>query len=253
MQIIKTVEQWRSWRSGNTHASKSIGFVPTMGALHKGHLSLVERSVKENQINVVSIFLNPTQFNNQSDLQAYPESFETDVAQLERTGVDQLLAPDFNEIYPDNYQYKVIETSLSKQLCGKHRPGHFDGVLSVVLRLLNLVQPDRAYFGEKDYQQYQLVKGMAEAFLLETEIVSCSTVREADGLAFSSRNFRLTPGDRELAPKFYEILSSRLDLEKAVSELVASGFKVDYVEDFKNRRFGAVYLGEVRLIDNVPC
>jgi pantoate--beta-alanine ligase len=155
-------------------------------------------------------------------------------------------------MYHDGYRYQVTENTLSRELCGVHRPGHFDGVLSVVLKLFQLVKPDRAYFGEKDYQQLELVRGMAGAFFLDLEIVAVATVREADGLAMSSRNARLTPAQRAQAPVFPEILRSSPDAAEAAQRLEAFGFDVDYVEDRPSRRFGAVKLGDVRLIDNVP-
>lgn len=146
----------------------------------------------------------------------------------------------------------MIETAFSRELCGAHRPGHFDGVLSVVLKLFNLVKPDRAYFGEKDYQQLELVRGMTEAYFLDLLIVAVPTVREADGLAMSSRNARLSPAERAQATSFPEILRSTLGAAEAAQLLRAAGFDVDYVEDRLGRRFGAVRLGDVRLIDNVP-
>ncbi|MEE8437781.1 MAG: pantoate--beta-alanine ligase [Candidatus Neomarinimicrobiota bacterium] len=231
--------------------SGSLGFVPTMGALHKGHLSLIKASIKNNDFTVVSIFLNPTQFNNSEDFSNYPRTFEADKNLLESEGVDILLIPDYSQLYADGYKYNILETEFSKLLCSKTRPGHFEGVLTVVMKLLNLVQPSTAYFGEKDYQQYLLVKGMARAFFLKTEIAACPIVREADGLAYSSRNRRLSPEERRKAPLFYALLKSDLDPENITMELKAAGFKVDYVEEIGNRRFGAVYAGEVRLIDNV--
>ena len=250
MKIIDDLDQWVELRKSD-YNSGSLGFVPTLGALHKGHLSLVHRSVKDNDFTVVSIFLNPTQFNNQADFRVYPRTFESDKFLLEEAGVDVLLYPDYDQIYPDDYQYKVMESEFSKQLCGRHRPEHFDGVLTVVLKLLSLVQAHCAYFGEKDYQQYLLVKGMAQAFFLNTEIIPCPTVREVDGLACSSRNSLLTSKSRQRAPIFYSLLKSELDRDSIVLELEAVGFKVDYVKEVGHRRYGAVYLGDVRLIDNV--
>ena len=228
-----------------------IGFVPTLGGLHAGHRSLVERSVRENPLTVVSLFLNPTQFDQQGDLDSYPAERERDLALLEAWGVDHVLVPAPDAIYPDDYRFRVSEDSLSRTLCGAHRPGHFDGVLTVVLRLLNLVRPARAYFGEKDYQQLTLVRGLAEAFFLDTEIVACATVREADGLALSSRNARLDATQRALAPSLYRALSESADPASARLRLTELGFDVDYVEDLQGRRLAAANLGAVRLIDNI--
>ncbi len=230
----------------------SIGFVPTMGALHAGHLALVRKSEAENDITIVSIFVNPTQFNDKKDFENYPNTLEEDKNLLYQEGTALLFYPKYNELYPDDYHYKVSEDSLSKILCGAHRPGHFDGVLTIVMKLLNLVQADRAYFGEKDFQQMQLVKGMTEAFFMPTHIVAMSTVREADGVAMSSRNRRLSSTEREQAKEFPKILALEGVSNTERKELLANkGFEVDYIEELNHRRFGAVKLGQVRLIDNV--
>jgi len=251
-QIIHDLYEWSSLREKTVKQTGSLGFVPTMGALHKGHLSLVERSVKENDRNAVSIFVNPTQFDNPADLDNYPQTITEDMKQLEQAGVDVILLPEYEKLYPDNYRYQVSENRFSTKLCGSFRQGHFDGVLTVVMKLLNLVRADRAYFGEKDYQQYLLIKDMVEAFFLPTKIIPCTTIREADGLAFSSRNIRLTPEERRRAPLLYELLKSDMNSREVIECLESSGFVVDYIEEIKNRRYGAVHLGKVRLIDNVP-
>jgi pantoate--beta-alanine ligase len=230
----------------------TLGFVPTMGALHAGHLSLVERSRKENDFTLVSIFVNPTQFNDPKDLEKYPRTFENDLQILEAAGADFLLYPDFNSLYPDHYRYKLQENEVSRSLCGAHRPGHFDGVLSVVMKLFNIARADRAYFGEKDYQQLLLIQGMAEAFFMKTQVIGCTTVREKDELAMSSRNTLLTPAERKQAALFPEILSAAGSLDSIRSQLTQAGFEVDYIEEKFGRRFGAVRLGSVRLIDNFP-
>ena len=245
-QVFDELSRWQAFR---TSLSGSLGFVPTMGALHEGHAALIERSVQENDHTLVSIFVNPTQFNDPKDLEKYPRTLEADVELLNRVGADYLLLPKAESIYTDGYRYR--EGEQSRLLCGAHRPGHFDGVLSVVLKLLNLAQADRAYFGEKDFQQYLLVKGMAEAFFLKTEIVSCETVRERDGLAMSSRNSRLQPEERRKSSAFPALLRSAKSAEDASRALQNQGFKVDYVEDHFGRRLGAVHIGAVRLIDNV--
>jgi pantoate--beta-alanine ligase len=248
MKVFHDIERWRAHRA---KLAQSPGFVPTMGALHEGHLSLVDRSRRENAVTVVSVFVNPAQFDDPSDLEAYPARIEADLERLATRGVDAVWLPDAAAIYPDDYRYRVTETELSRRWCGAHRPGHFDGVLTVVLRLLNLVRPARAYFGEKDWQQLQLVRGMAEAFFLDVEIVACPVVRERDGLAMSSRNLRLGDEARALAPRFAAVLRSASTAGAARDALAEAGFEVDYVDDIGDRRLAAVRLGDVRLIDNV--
>ena len=249
MKIVTNLKEWQTIRSAL--GDESVGFVPTMGALHSGHRSLVERARAETRIVVASIFVNPTQFNDPKDFEKYPKTWESDVAQLQAAGCDYLLAPLFTELYPDGYRYLVDEKEFSRLLCGAHRPGHFQGVLSVVMKLLNLVRPTCAYFGEKDYQQLKLIEGMVDAFFMPTRIVPCPTIREADGLAMSSRNTRLSPEHREKAPLFHRVLRSGKSVAEMRAELENAGFEIDYIEEIHGRRFGAVKLGEVRLIDNV--
>ncbi len=251
IQVITDLKRWRQTRNSPSWRGKSIGFVPTMGALHEGHLSLVRRCVDENDITTVTIFVNPTQFNDSKDLASYPRDFERDRDLLEEAGVQIILSPEYDEIYPDDYRYRVCEKNFSKKLCGAHRPRHFDGVLTVVMKLLNIVKAHRAYFGEKDYQQYELIRRMADAFFLRTEIIPCPTIRESDGLAFSSRNDLLTLEERKIAPRFYRLLCSDMSLKEIKEKLYETGFRVDYVEEIGNRRYGAVHLGNVRLMDNV--
>lgn len=250
VQVLDRLDDWRRLRAALDDSS--LGFVPTMGALHHGHASLLERSVAENDHTVLSVFVNPTQFDQAEDLAAYPLTLDHDRRLAEELGVDVVLCPQAEEIYPDGYAYKVTESSFSQHLCGAHRAGHFDGVLTVVLKLLNLVRPRRAYFGEKDFQQLELVRGMAEAFFLDVEIVPCPTVREPDGLAASSRNQGLTPGQRIRARDFPRLLQSPGPAADVATQLADRGFSVDYVEEHGGRRFGAVRLGQVRLIDNIP-
>ena len=229
----------------------AVGFVPTMGALHAGHASLIKRSRNENEITVVSIFVNPTQFNNPEDLQKYPRTWDADLKIAEQAGAQIILSPSFHEIYPDNYQYKISENNFSTKLCGAHRPGHFDGVLTVVMKLLNIVRPKNAYFGEKDYQQLTLIKQMTEAFFMQTQICPCPTQREFDGLAMSSRNIRLTPAGRTKAPLIYQALMNFSNSMEARNFLEDSGIQVEYLEEFENRRYIAAFIDGVRLIDNV--
>lgn len=243
---------WRHERAGQRRDGLTLGFVPTMGALHEGHRSLVRRSKAENDLTLVSIFVNKAQFNDPGDLARYPRPLEADLATLDADGVDYVYLPLDGDLYEDGYRYRVTETDLATVMEGAHRPGHFDGVLTVVLKLLQIASAERAYFGEKDWQQLMLVRGMVRAFFLPTTIVACVTVREPDGLALSSRNQHLLPEERAIAPRFYRALSSARSPEAAALELRESGFAVDYVEDRDERRLGAVRLGRVRLIDNVP-
>lgn len=250
MKVITDISEWRLVRRGKEFQNKKIGFIPTMGALHEGHLSLIKTSIEDCDLTVVSIFVNPTQFNKSSDLENYPSNIGRDIQLLGESGVNYVFAPGFQSIYPDTYKYKVIETELSNKLCGSSRPGHFDGVLTVVMKLINIVKPNKAYFGEKDYQQYILIRKMVSAFFIDTEIVVCPIVRCDDGLAHSSRNERLTEDERKLAPVFPKLLKSGLPLSEIKNQLSSLGFKVDYIEEIDDRRYGAVYLGSVRLIDN---
>lgn len=249
MKIFTSMTDWQAFR--RDVIKHPLGFVPTMGALHEGHLSLVRASQEKDALTVVSLFVNPTQFDDKSDFEKYPNDSSTDLERLEKAGVDIVLIPDETQIYTDDYRFKVTESDFSRRLCGAHRPGHFDGVLTVVMRLLNLVGPDRAYFGEKDYQQLNLIQDMVKAFFMPVEIVACATVREADGLAMSSRNKHLDAHNRRKAAELYAVLKSCGTADEASQLLAGQGFDVDYVEDIANRRLAAARLGETRLIDNV--
>jgi len=251
-RVIHTVAEWRTLRAEYRAAKRGVGFVPTMGALHAGHASLFRAARSGNAVVLASVFVNPTQFDEQQDFDKYPRTLETDVALMEASGVDVVFAPSVAEMYPNGTRYAVVENEFSRELCGAHRPGHFSGMLTVVLKLLQIADAERAYFGEKDFQQLQLVRGMTSAFFLPTEIIGCPTVREADGLALSSRNARLSPTERALAPRFHAALSTASTATAARTQLEAAGFLVDYVEDRDRRRLGAVRLGSTRLIDNVP-
>lgn len=262
MEIFKTLAEFRAWRDGIEKHSfhigtrMKIGFVPTMGALHEGHASLLRRSREENDLTVLSIYVNPTQFNATDDLNKYPRTTGQDLEIAHRCGVDAVLIPAAtDELYPDGYKYQVVEKEFSKTLEGEFRPGHFEGMMTVVLKFLNLVRATKAYFGEKDFQQLVLVQGMTKAFFIDTEIVGCPTIREEDGLAMSSRNLRLARPDREIAPKLFSAMSTISDAASARAELERDGFRVDYLVDQtingENRRLVAASLGDVRLIDNV--
>lgn len=193
---------------------KEIGFVPTMGALHEGHASLVKRSVKENEITVVSVFVNPTQFNDKNDLKNYPRTLDADCALLEKCGADYVLAPSVEEMYPTpdtrQFEYPPVSTVME----GAHRPGHFNGVCQVVSRLFYIVKPTRAYFGEKDWQQIAVVKAMVRHLGLGVQIVECDIVRDKDGLAKSSRNTLLSADERAIAPAIYKALKESIKYAK---------------------------------------
>jgi pantoate--beta-alanine ligase len=250
MHVCKTVAEWQSLRQSPDWFGHSVGFVPTMGALHGGHVSLLQRARAGNQRVVLSIFVNPTQFNEPNDLANYPRSIEADL-EVARPYADAVLIPASAELYRDRYCYRVTESDLSRRWEGVHRPGHFDGVLTIVLKLLNIVQPQRAYFGEKDWQQLQLVRGMVEALFIPVEIIGCPTIREEDGLALSSRNRRLSHLGRSHASAFPQALRTARDAASAAANLKVHGFEVDYVEDYDGVRLGAVRIDGVRLIDNV--
>lgn len=254
-----------------------IGFIPTMGALHKGHITLIEASKKTDTLTICSIFVNPTQFNNTADFETYPVTIEKDIDLLEKAGCNVLFLPSVDEIYPADssttlpYELGFIETVLD----GKYRPGHFQGVCNVVKRLLDIVQPNMIYLGQKDYQQCMVIKKLIELIQSPTQIIVCPTLRESDGLAMSSRNMRLTPVERIKAVRISEVLlfikqqikpGNLEDLKKrSINYLTNEGYKVDYVEIAKSTNLRlvqnwdgktklvalvAAFLNEVRLIDN---
>jgi pantoate--beta-alanine ligase len=258
-------------------AEGSVGFVPTMGALHKGHLSLVEAAAADNSVVVVSIFVNPTQFNDPGDLERYPRNLEADMEMLKTTQCNIVFAPDAAEVYPDpdnrRFNFGLLETVME----GKYRPGHFNGVAQVVSRLFDIVKPDKAYFGQKDFQQLAVIKAMVNMLGLKVEIVPCPIIREGNGLAMSSRNELLSPEERMESALIYTTLkrARQLTEEKSVQELgkwvretinKCPFLNVEYFEIIdsetlqpvtewspKGTKTGciAVYCGKVRLIDNV--
>jgi pantoate--beta-alanine ligase len=250
MHVSHTVAQWLERR--RNLSGRTIGFVPTMGALHRGHASLVERCRRENQTVAVSIFVNPSQFNDPRDLDRYPRTLDSDLALLRELGTDEVLLPSASDLYPQGYRCRIEAESLTGVMEGTHRPGFLQGVMTVVLKLLNLVRADRAYFGEKDYQQLKAITEMAAEFFIPTEIVGCATVRAESGLAESSRNVLLSAGARENAAVLFRTLTSAATPSAARLLLEAEGFAVDYVEEHWGRRFAAAFLDGVRLIDNVP-
>ncbi|MBL6429819.1 MAG: pantoate--beta-alanine ligase [Marivita sp.] len=277
MKIIRTKAELRALTQSWRRAGDSIGVVPTMGALHAGHLSLVDRACDENDRVIVTLFVNPRQFNSPEDLAKYPRTEDSDAEKLTPYGADVLYVPDGPQMYPDGFATTISVTGVSAGLCGGARPGHFDGVATVVTKLFLQCDADRAYFGEKDYQQLQVVIRLAEDLDLKTEIVGCPTVREDDGLAMSSRNLRLGPGPREIAPVIAQVLDDAARvisrggqvaqaLDNARAALLTAGFDtIDYLElrsdpdlklmnraDRPGRLFLAAWLDGVRLIDNVP-
>jgi pantoate--beta-alanine ligase len=259
-------------------SNRVVGFVPTMGALHAGHAALIQRSARENECTVISIFVNPTQFDDPADLARYPRDLERDVAYAADAGADLIYAPDVATVYPPGFSTAVEVSGLTERWEGAARPGHFRGVATVVTILLNTVRPRRAYFGEKDYQQLLVVRRLHRDLLLPGEIVGCPTVREADGLALSSRNARLTPQQREQAAAIPQALFAMADAARAgevsVKRVLHAGQKrlaaapditVEYLaivdgDDLTPlerlvpgaRAIVAARLGAVRLIDNVP-
>lgn len=249
MKITKTVAEWLERRASIAGA---IGFVPTMGALHAGHASLMERCRAENDVVVVSIFVNPTQFNDPGDLARYPQTLDRDLKLLESCGVDEVLLPSAAELYPHGYGLRVEPGSANGFMEALFRPGFLAGVLTIVWKLFNLVRAHRAYFGEKDYQQLMAVTAMAEELFFTTKIVACPTVREESGLAMSSRNLLLSAEGRVRGSCLYRALTVSADTETARAMLEREGFAVDYVEEHWGRRFAAASLEGVRLIDNVP-
>jgi pantoate--beta-alanine ligase len=278
MLIYKTISSLQQALSQERSNGKSIGFVPTMGALHEGHMSLVKRSKQENDCTVVSIFVNPTQFNNKEDLLNYPRMPEQDIQMLEEAEADILFIPEAEEIYTKERLPETLPSlpaSLAGVMEGAFRPGHFDGVVQIVHLLFTIVQPDRAYFGEKDFQQLAIVRYMTKAFNMDIAVVGCPIYRESSGLAMSSRNLRLSAREKENAVVLSKALkfvrdhkgeSDPLSLKKMATEMINSAnLKTEYVEiadaetlqplsSWKNgqnaRVFVAAYCGDVRLIDN---
>lgn len=279
MKILRTIEELRSFTEEVRKASRSLGLVPTMGALHDGHLSLVERAVKENDAVVASVFVNPTQFNNPADLASYPRNEKADFSFLENAGVSAVFAPSVEEIYPDggNEGYVFNLGSAAEVMEGKFRPGHFQGVAQIVSKLFRLTGADRAYFGEKDFQQIAVIRNMVKTEGIDIDIVACPIKRAADGLALSSRNALLTEKQRAVAPEIFRTLEYSVEYSKkhsvqATHDTVVEHIdavpecKVEYFEivdghtllpvvewDQSDYIVGCitVYCGKVRLIDNI--
>lgn len=277
MKVFNSIKETTAYIDKRKTLGNRVGFVPTMGALHNGHLELMRRAKKENDLLVVSVFVNPKQFDNPEDLKKYPRNLDKDIRMLEEVGCDVLFAPEVEEMYPEeehlNYDFGALETVME----GASRKGHFNGVAIVVRKLFDIVHPDRAYFGEKDFQQLAIIQQLVKQTKQPVEIIPCPIVRETDGLAMSSRNERLTKEERKLAPFIFQTLQAAKtriptlnpdELKKWLAgEFDKKGtFRLDYFEiaddtnlqpvhnwnQYKGTRgFMAVYLGNVRLIDNI--
>jgi len=277
MDLIKTTQGMRNKVTALRSEGKTIGLVPTMGALHEGHLSLVKQCIADNDVCIVSIFVNPTQFNNKEDLKKYPRNLERDCEYLKSVGVGVIFAPSVDEVYPEPDTRQFDFGQLDKVMEGEHRPGHFNGVAQVVSRLFDIVKPDRAYFGEKDFQQLAIIREMVKQLKLDINIVPMPIVREVSGLALSSRNERLTATQKEVAVNISKVLaeskewmktSSVEEVIKAVTTTLDSftelkveyyeivdGYTLQSVTDWKDSDYIvgciAIFCGEVRLIDNI--
>ena len=279
MNILKSPTDTHKFIQEKKQAGKSIGLVPTMGALHEGHVSLIEKCKAENDFTVCSIYVNPAQFNNQKDFDTYPNLFEQDIALLKKLGCNAVFAPLHQDMYPNGTGnlLQIDFREIASELEGRHRPGHFSGVGVVVSKLLNIIAPDKAYFGQKDLQQYLIIKKLCSDLSFQTEIVMCPTKREKDGLAMSSRNLRLSQDERAKAPLLYQVLTK--SVEKLLAGAKASDvreeafltikneplFTPEYVEIVDLRTFEllseeiqgdaaicvSAHLGNARLIDNL--
>ena len=276
-QIIRTVAELRPLVRGWKAAGELVGVVPTMGALHDGHLSLARAGKRDCERVITTVFVNPKQFNNPDDLKQYPRTEEADVALLSSVGVDVVFIPSAEDVYPDGYATTVSVGGVSEPLEGRMRPGHFDGVATVVAKLFGMTMADRGYFGQKDWQQLQVVLRLVRDLNLPVQVVGCETIRDADGLALSSRNVRLTDAGRTRAPVLFAAItaaaediragqSDRMAIREAAEAIRAAGFdRVEYIElrdaetlmpsddpGRPRRMLAAAWLDGVRLIDNIP-
>jgi pantoate--beta-alanine ligase len=277
MKVIRSIQELNDTLNPLRIQGNQIGFVPTMGALHEGHLSLVSVCVQQNDISVVSIYVNPTQFNNGNDLKNYPRDLEKDSKFLKPAGCDYIFAPDDQEMYPEEDLRRFDFGLLGSVMEGKHRPGHFNGVAQIVTKLFDAVKPDRAYFGQKDFQQLAIVRSLVKKSGYNIVITACPIIREKDGLAMSSRNLLLTPEHRAIAPRIYKALmegkslifsKSPVEIEEIIISTINSNLllKVEYCQVVNPETLQplrelipekpgiiciAVFAGNIRLIDNV--
>lgn len=275
MKVVKEISLIKEILNQARYDGKTIGFVPTMGFLHEGHLSLMEEARKENDILVVSIFVNPTQFGENEDLDIYPRDFEKDKKLSEKVGVDYIFFPEVEEIYPNGFNTYVNVENITNKLCGKSRPGHFRGVTTVVNKLFNIVKPHNAYFGQKDAQQLMVIKKMVRDLSMDINIKPCPIIREKDGLAMSSRNINLTKEDRlkslGISKGLFQVIEKKSELKTSqdIIDIIRKSLKVhdiesiDYIEVLSLNELEeiktlkgevlvaiAVKVGKVRLIDN---
>jgi pantoate--beta-alanine ligase len=275
-QVIRASAQLRDKVAGWKRSGILVGVVPTMGALHEGHLSLIEEARRHSDRVIVTIFVNPMQFNNPEDLTKYPRNEARDLALLEAAGVDVLFAPGVEEVYPQGFATQVRVAGVSEPLEGAFRPGHFEGVATVVAKLFGMTQAGRAFFGEKDWQQLQVVKRMATDLNIPVRVIGCPTIREADGLAMSSRNVRLSAEERQIAPALWRAMQAAAEairggadpaavLAEARVRILSAGYReIEYLEirsaeglrpvaDLAEpvRMLAAAWLGDVRMIDNI--
>lgn len=274
--LITDINQMKQISKNLKKEGKTIGFVPTMGYLHKGHISLMECSKKDNDITIVSIFVNPTQFGPNEDLDKYPRDLERDLKICKEVAVDYVFHPKAEDMYPEGYSTYVVMETLTDKLCGKFRPGHFKGVLTVVNKLFNIVKPDKAYFGKKDYQQYIVIKKMVEDLNMDVDIIGCPLIREEDGIAMSSRNKYLSQEERERALSISKALFKAKDLFekgetnpknliKEMKKIMENNVdEIQYIEIVNPKNLEpkekvekgdiilvAAFVGSTRLIDNI--
>ncbi len=277
MEICKTKTEIQYFLNSKRRKHLSIGFVPTMGALHQGHLSLIKQSVQNNDITVASIFVNPTQFNDPNDFKQYPRTLKEDIKLLNKEQCDVVFQPDVPEIYPEQDTRIFDFGHLDKEMEGKHRPGHFNGVASVVSKFFDIVQPDNAYFGKKDFQQYIIIKRLVELLNMSINIVPCSILRDKSGLAMSSRNTLLNPEQKKQAPVIYQTLKKAVEMSYSLSVEELTRWVIERIDKYEHlkteyfeivnsenlhpvKNWGekvnktgciAVYAGNIRLIDNI--
>lgn len=277
MEILKTALEVQRYIATYKALKKTIGYVPTMGALHKGHISLVKQALHQCDVCIVSVFVNPTQFNDPKDLETYPRNFEADAELLRQAGAHAVFYPSVEEVYPKPDERVFNVGKVAEVMEGAYRPGHFNGVMQVVSRFFEIIKPEKAFFGEKDFQQIAVIRAMVKELSLPVEILSCPIVRESDGLALSSRNVRLTPENRKRAPEIHRILaqstlwkdsmsplkvkSKVVDMINQIPEMrveyydIVDGISLESIEKWTDNSYVygciTVYCGDVRLIDNI--